>query len=55
MRHAAHRPEAQVEAFTRTPYADAMRRARLQDRIVRGVLAGLVLLLLLVLLWLVLR
>jgi kynurenine 3-monooxygenase len=38
-------------SFTRTPYADALRRARRQDRIVRGVLVGLALLLL----WLVLR
>jgi len=41
-------------SFTRTPYADALRRARRQDRIVRGVLAGLALLLGF-LLWLVLR
>ena len=41
-------------SFTRTPYADALRRARLQDRVVRGVLAGLALFLI-VLLWLVLR
>ncbi|HKB36848.1 MAG TPA: FAD-dependent monooxygenase, partial [Gemmataceae bacterium] len=42
-------------SFTRTPYADALRRARRQDRIVRGVLVGLALLLLTALLWLVLR
>lgn len=34
-------------SFTRTPYADARRRARLQDRVVRGVLLGLFLALLL--------
>jgi kynurenine 3-monooxygenase len=42
-------------SFTRTPYADALRRARRQDRIVCAVLAGLALLLLTALLWLVLR
>ena len=38
-------------SFTRTPYADALRRARRQDRVVRGVLLGLFLLLFAVLLW----
>ena len=38
-------------SFTRTPYADALRRARRQDQVVRGVLAGLFLLLLAVLWW----
>jgi kynurenine 3-monooxygenase len=38
-------------SFTRTPYADALHRARRQDRVVRGVLAGLLLLLFAVLLW----
>jgi kynurenine 3-monooxygenase len=41
-------------SFTRTPYADALRRARKQDRIVRAVLVGLLLVLLLIL-WLALR
>lgn len=41
-------------SFTRTPYADAVRRARKQDRIVRAVLIGLLLVLLLIL-WLALR
>jgi kynurenine 3-monooxygenase len=40
-------------SFTRTPYADAVRRAKTQDRLVAGVLggAGMLLLLLLLLLW----
>jgi kynurenine 3-monooxygenase len=41
-------------SFTRTPYADALRRARKQDRIVRAVLVGSLLILLLIL-WLALR
>ena len=41
-------------SFTRTPYADALRRARRQDQIVRGVLMGLAILVI-ALLWLVLR
>lgn len=41
-------------SFTRVPYADALRRARTQDRVVRAVLLGLLLLLILVL-WLALR
>jgi kynurenine 3-monooxygenase len=41
-------------SFTRTPYADALRRARLQDRVVRAFVVGLLLLLVLIL-WLALR
>src|SRR5205823_9139474 len=42
-------------SFTRTPYADALKRARRQDRLVAAVLGLLALLLLAALLWLVLR
>ncbi len=42
-------PLYNLVSHTRTPYAQALRRARLQDRIVVGVLGGLLLLLLLLL------
>jgi kynurenine 3-monooxygenase len=38
--------------FTRIPYAEARRRARLQDRIVYGTLASLVIIAILVIIWL---
>jgi kynurenine 3-monooxygenase len=41
--------------FTRTPYADAVRRVRVQDRVVAGVVVGVLAVLLLVLGWLVWR
>ncbi len=40
-------------SFTRIPYAEALRRAKRQDRIVRAALASIVLLLALLLFWLV--
>jgi kynurenine 3-monooxygenase len=38
--------------FTRTPYAEALRRVRRQERVVRGVLLGLLLPVLVIVLWL---